>query len=139
MIGTTRRGTRGSADLRGRVAACVSAFRPSGSPPSVALFLETAFNAAGKRREGRSFPAVSIAYARNARVRRGATHKLNAFCCKACKTVLDHDIKGGRMEDREREGISGLQHGSARLLEVETRFGNASNFGGLTHELSLGG
>ncbi len=43
------------------------------------------------------------------------------------------------MRDREREGVSGLRQGSARLLEVESRLGNASDFGGLTHELSLGG
>ena len=118
MIGPTRTGTRGSADLRG----CVAVFR-----------------AAGQRSEGRPFLAASSAYARNARVRSSTTHKLNAFRCKACKTVLDHVIEGGRMEDREREGISGLQQGSARLMEVETRFCNATDFGGLTHELSLGG
>lgn len=125
---------RGFADLRGCVGGCVPPSRRTGSPRSV-----VAFQAAAGGPERQSFLAVSIAHGRNARDRRSTMHKLNAFRCKACKTVLDHVTKGGRMEDREREGISGLQQGSARLLEVETRFGNASDFGGLTHELSLGG
>lgn len=43
------------------------------------------------------------------------------------------------MEEQRREGKLGPENGLGGHSEVETRFCDAFDFGGLTHELFLGG